>query len=253
MAFAATASKRGACVNMTKAAIDIAEALARLSVLTIFELRGEWRRLHRMPPPMRLSLDLLTRGINYKLQERAYGGLSMATARKLEQGGANPNRLSADAPGWTTSEQSAALLCEFHLSGRKLDEAANMRAMDQRGQTRDQVDTAVMPAVRRKCGSLTASCAGLQSWQFPAHVMSRSRWPRSPSHGICLPTCCGSSRNFDRRQSHQPRKAFVRYASEPNSRERCASMTENSAILTLGMAPARSIPIDSPRQRRRIA
>jgi len=28
------------------------------------------------------------------------------------------------------------------------------------------------------------------------------------------------------RQSHQPRKAFVHYASEPNSRERCASMTE---------------------------
>jgi hypothetical protein len=43
--------------------------------LTIFELRGEWRRLHRVPPPMRLSRDLLVRGITYKLQERAYGGL----------------------------------------------------------------------------------------------------------------------------------------------------------------------------------
>jgi hypothetical protein len=29
--------------------------LVRLSELTIFELRGEWRRLHRMPPPMRGS------------------------------------------------------------------------------------------------------------------------------------------------------------------------------------------------------
>jgi hypothetical protein len=46
--------------------------LARLSALTIFELRGEWRRLHRMPPPMRLSRDLLIRGTNYELQERAY-------------------------------------------------------------------------------------------------------------------------------------------------------------------------------------
>ena len=88
MAFAATASKRGAFADMNKAAIDIAKALARLSELTIFELRGEWRRLHRMPPPMRLSRDLLTRGITYKLQERAYGGLSTATARKLEQAGA---------------------------------------------------------------------------------------------------------------------------------------------------------------------
>ena len=47
---------------MEKRAIDVAQALARLSELTIFELRGEWRRLHRMPPPMRLSRDLLTRG-----------------------------------------------------------------------------------------------------------------------------------------------------------------------------------------------
>jgi hypothetical protein len=70
---------------MDKAAIDIGKALVRLSELTIFELRGEWRRLHRMPPPMRLSRDLLTRGISYKLQERAYGGLSAATARRLEQ------------------------------------------------------------------------------------------------------------------------------------------------------------------------
>ena len=75
---------------MDKAAIDVAKALARLSELTIFELRGEWRRLHRMPPSMRFSRDLLTRGISYKLQERAYGGLSTATARNLERASADP-------------------------------------------------------------------------------------------------------------------------------------------------------------------
>src|ERR1700681_4513334 len=75
---------------MNKAAIDVAQALARLSELTIFELRWEWRRLHRTPPPTRLSRDLLTRGITYKLQERAYGGLSTATARKLERASADP-------------------------------------------------------------------------------------------------------------------------------------------------------------------
>src|ERR1700674_5807752 len=89
MAFAAIASKRGAVGDMEKRAIDVAKALVRLSELTIFELRSEWRRLHQMPPPMRLSRDLLTRGITYKLQERAYGGLSTATARKLEQAGAD--------------------------------------------------------------------------------------------------------------------------------------------------------------------
>jgi hypothetical protein len=51
---------------MEKAAIDIVKSLARVSELSIFELRGEWRRLHRTPPPMRLSRDLLTRGISYK-------------------------------------------------------------------------------------------------------------------------------------------------------------------------------------------
>ncbi len=69
---------------MAKSAIDIAEALERLSAVTIFELRGEWRRLHRTPPPMRLSRDLLMRGISYKLQERPLGGLSKSILRKLQ-------------------------------------------------------------------------------------------------------------------------------------------------------------------------
>jgi Protein of unknown function (DUF2924) len=81
-----------------KVAIDVAQALARLSELTIFELRGEWRRLHRMPPPMRLSRDLLIRGITYKLQERAYGGLSKATARKLAQAAADKLSRGAAKP-----------------------------------------------------------------------------------------------------------------------------------------------------------
>ena len=83
---------------MEKRAIDVAKALVRLSEVTIFELRGEWRRLHRMPPPMRLSRDLLIRGITYKLQERAYGGLSKAAARKLEQATAGPPGRGAAKP-----------------------------------------------------------------------------------------------------------------------------------------------------------
>jgi Protein of unknown function (DUF2924) len=69
---------------MEKPSINLAEELARLSAATIFELRGEWRRLHRMPPPMRPSCDLLMRGITYKLQERLLGGLSKSILRKLE-------------------------------------------------------------------------------------------------------------------------------------------------------------------------
>jgi hypothetical protein len=102
-ALAAIASKRGALADMDKAAIDVAKALTRLSALTIFELRGEWRRFHRTPPPMRLSRDLLIRGIIYQLQERAYGGLSKAAARKLEQAAADPASRGAAKPAPSVS------------------------------------------------------------------------------------------------------------------------------------------------------
>src|SRR5262245_47312520 len=81
---AVTASRGVAATDMAKSSIDLAKELARLSAATIFELRGEWRRLHRAPPPMRLSRDLLLRGITYKVQERLLGGLSKSILGKLE-------------------------------------------------------------------------------------------------------------------------------------------------------------------------
>ena len=68
---------------MTRASIDIAAELARLEALSNFELRGEWRRLYHMQPPKSLSRELLLRGITYKIQERAFGGLSKSILRKL--------------------------------------------------------------------------------------------------------------------------------------------------------------------------
>ena len=47
------------------------------------ELRAEWRRLYRMPPPHRLSRDLLIHGVAYKIQEAVHGGLSKPTLRRL--------------------------------------------------------------------------------------------------------------------------------------------------------------------------
>jgi hypothetical protein len=46
----------------------------------------------------RLSRDLLIRGITYELQERAYGGLSKAVARKLEQTSPDPLSWGAAKP-----------------------------------------------------------------------------------------------------------------------------------------------------------
>ncbi len=83
---------------MSKSAVDIAPELDRLGDLTIFELRREWRRLHRMPPPMRLSRELLIRAITYKLQERALGGLSKSIIRKLESVDVEPAAGDARKP-----------------------------------------------------------------------------------------------------------------------------------------------------------
>ncbi|MGQ0456288.1 MAG: DUF2924 domain-containing protein [Hyphomicrobium sp.] len=79
---------------MTRALIDIAAELLRLEALTNFELRGEWRRLHHLQPPKSLSRDLLLRGITYKIQERAFSGLSKSILRKLT--GTKPEALSPD-------------------------------------------------------------------------------------------------------------------------------------------------------------
>lgn len=66
-----------------KPGFDLDQKLARMEGLTIFELRGEWRRHLKMTPPMRLSRDLLLRGIAYRLQEKALGGLSRTCLRRL--------------------------------------------------------------------------------------------------------------------------------------------------------------------------
>ena len=69
---------------MAKPALDIAAEIIRLESLALDRLREEWRRLHQTPPPKRLSRDILLRGITYKMQENAIGGLSKAILRRLQ-------------------------------------------------------------------------------------------------------------------------------------------------------------------------
>jgi len=63
---------------------DLDAKLIAIENLGLPELRAEWRRLYRKPPPHRLSRDLLIRGIAYKIQEAAHGGLSKPTLRRLK-------------------------------------------------------------------------------------------------------------------------------------------------------------------------
>jgi len=57
--------------------------LALLSALPLDELKKRWQELYGRPPPPRMSRNLLTRVVAYRLQEQALGGLKPAIRRQL--------------------------------------------------------------------------------------------------------------------------------------------------------------------------
>ena len=61
------------------------EALARLPVLPLEDLRAEWRRLYGAQAPRRISRDLLIRAVAHRIQERAFGELRPELQRRLRQ------------------------------------------------------------------------------------------------------------------------------------------------------------------------
>lgn len=61
------------------------EALARLPMLALDELREEWRHLNKAKASPHLSRDLLVRAVAYRLQELARGGLRPEPQRQLRQ------------------------------------------------------------------------------------------------------------------------------------------------------------------------
>src|SRR5713101_1887207 len=64
--------------------------LASLRSLPIKEMKQQWRSLYSSEPPHRVSRELLTRAVAYRIQEQALGGLKRSTRRLLE-------RLASDA------------------------------------------------------------------------------------------------------------------------------------------------------------
>src|SRR5262245_12787948 len=61
------------------------EALSRLPMLSLPELREEWRRLNKADASRHLSRDLLLRAVANRLQELALGGLPAEPQRRLRQ------------------------------------------------------------------------------------------------------------------------------------------------------------------------
>ena len=63
----------------------LGEDIAALKFRSYGDLRFAWRRAYRNNPPKFLSRDLLELGIAWKLQERAFGGLSLTAKRQLDE------------------------------------------------------------------------------------------------------------------------------------------------------------------------
>lgn len=76
--------------------VSLDQQLDRLATLSPAELRAEWRRVYRAPPPQ-LTTDLLVRGIAWQLQVTMGGGLSRLTERTLDQrAGLGPQKRALD-------------------------------------------------------------------------------------------------------------------------------------------------------------
>jgi hypothetical protein len=78
---------------------QLALELAALSALDIKHLKDRWRSLYGTESPRRISRELLTRAIAYRLQERVFGGRKPSTRRLLERiggrGSSNVSRVAA--------------------------------------------------------------------------------------------------------------------------------------------------------------
>jgi hypothetical protein len=59
--------------------------LAALSTLSVKQLKDRWRSVYDSEPPRRISRELLTRALAYRLQEGALGSLKPATQRLLDR------------------------------------------------------------------------------------------------------------------------------------------------------------------------
>jgi hypothetical protein len=59
--------------------------IGRLPSLSLFELRNRWKALFGHPAPKSLRRNFLARAVAYQMQVEAYGGLSVATKRRLRE------------------------------------------------------------------------------------------------------------------------------------------------------------------------
>jgi hypothetical protein len=69
--------------RLSKSPETIPLRLASLKLTSITELKQHWRALYNSEPPHRISRELLTRAVAYRIQEQVRGGLKPSTRRLL--------------------------------------------------------------------------------------------------------------------------------------------------------------------------
>ena len=76
---------------------ELEQELAGLRRLIRLQLKGRWRALYKAAPPAAFTPDLIARGIAWRLQEKAVGGLPPEVRRLLdgEEKGATARRRTA--------------------------------------------------------------------------------------------------------------------------------------------------------------
>jgi len=61
----------------------LSQEISALTDLSVKELKERWRPLYGTEPPPRISRELLTRAVAYRIQEKALGGLKPSIRRLL--------------------------------------------------------------------------------------------------------------------------------------------------------------------------
>ena len=87
--------------------------LAALPGLPLNDLKERWQALYGGPPPARLGRNLMMRGIAYRMQEQALGGLGPATRRRMARAAEEIGAGRAPSPAPTAIKPGTRLLREW--------------------------------------------------------------------------------------------------------------------------------------------
>jgi hypothetical protein len=101
--------------KFTGSAEAIPQRLAFLKSCSIAELKQQWQALYHSEPPHRISRELLTRAVAYRIQEQVYGGLKPSTRRLLLRlaNDARSGRQLKTAPA-AVAQPGTVLMREWH-------------------------------------------------------------------------------------------------------------------------------------------